>query len=115
MMNILLADDQVRVRFALRVLLEQRPDWKVVGEASEAAELLAQASGRDLDLVLVDGELPGLRDGDLERLRQRCPKVLIVVFGDDDQPGIGLQADALASKANPPEELLDTLQRCAGK
>ena len=115
MMNILLADDQMRVRFALRVLLEQRPNWKVVGEASEAAELLDQATQGDLDLVLVDGELPGLRDGDLERLRARCPRVQIVVFGDEDQPGIGLEADALASKANPPEELLDTLARCVGQ
>jgi DNA-binding NarL/FixJ family response regulator len=117
MMNILVADDQTRVRYALRVLLEQRADWKVIGEATEAGELLAQPRGAEADLVLLDGELPGLKDGDLQRIREVCPRAQIVVLSEQPvynqrHPAAG--PDALASKTNPPEELLATIQRCVG-
>ncbi len=39
-MNIVVAEDQKRIRTALRVLLEQQAGWAVVGEASNASELL---------------------------------------------------------------------------
>ena len=61
-MRILLADNQTRVRFALRVLLTQRPGLQVVGEASDSPELFAQAGAVDADLVLLDWELPGLTE-----------------------------------------------------
>jgi len=37
-MRILLADNQSKVRFALRALLEQQPGLTVVGEAAEAGD-----------------------------------------------------------------------------
>ena len=40
-MRILIADDQVRVRQALRVLLTQQPGVRVIGEAADGEELLA--------------------------------------------------------------------------
>jgi DNA-binding NarL/FixJ family response regulator len=58
-MRILLADDQPKVRFALRVLLERQPGLKVVGEAADADDLLAQMETACPDLVLLAWELPG--------------------------------------------------------
>ena len=61
-MRIVLADDQARVRFALRVLLAQQPGLQVVGEAANGEALLAQVSVVAADVVLVDWELPRLAE-----------------------------------------------------
>lgn len=60
-MRVFLADDQAKVRAALRLLLEQEPGLSVVGEVTEAKDLLAQVQVTQPDVVLLDWELPGLR------------------------------------------------------
>ena len=73
-MRILIADDQERVRFALRVLLAQQPGLQVVGEASNGEALLAQAGAVAADLALVDWELPRLAEaGGLPGIHRSVP------------------------------------------
>ncbi len=115
-MNILLADDQTRVRFALRVLLEQQPNWRVVGEASDARELIAQAVHSQPDLVLLDDDLPGLDRSDwLPALRKIIPGICIVALCEEHPINAfdpASSADGFASKANPPEYLLAVIRNC---
>ena len=124
-MNILLADDQPRVRFALKVLLEQQPGWSVAGEAQDAAELLAIARDCPPDLVLLDGDLPGLECArHLPALRSISPEVRIVALSDlpcgasnghaagASNGAAAARPDAYASKSNPPEHLLAALRAC---
>ena len=115
-MNILLADDQSRIRFALRILLEQQPEWKVTGEASDTNELLSQAEIRQPDLVLLDGELPGLDTSNcLAVLRQKYPQLCIIALSEQmpTEPTYPVQYfDAYSSKANPPEYLLAVIRSC---
>jgi DNA-binding NarL/FixJ family response regulator len=59
-MQILLADDQKKVRSALRLLLEQQPDLEILGEAVDTTGLLDWVRAAHPDLVLLDWELPGL-------------------------------------------------------
>lgn len=59
-MRILLADDQDRVRYALRVLLAQQPGLEIVAEVYDAEDMMAQLRAACPDLALVDWELPGL-------------------------------------------------------
>ncbi len=60
-MHILLADDQPKVRSALRLLLEQQPWATAISEADDADALLARASAQLPGLVLLDWELPGMK------------------------------------------------------
>ena len=69
-MQILLADNQPKVRLGLRVLLERQPGFKVVGEAVNAEELLARMEADRPDLVLLGWELPGLAR--VDPLASRC-------------------------------------------
>lgn len=109
-MHIVLADDQPRVRFALRALLELEPGVRVVGEAADVEELLAQTEATCPDLVLLDWELPGLAsDGSLSALRERCPDVSVIALSG--RPGARRSAltagtDAFVSKTDPPHRLL---------
>jgi DNA-binding NarL/FixJ family response regulator len=109
-MHILLADQQPKVRFALRVLLERQPDVVVVGEAVNADDLLSQARAKRPDLILLDWELPGLcSKNSLPSLREICPEMAVIALSgraEARQGALGAGADAFASKVDPPERLL---------
>ena len=78
-MRILIADDQERVRFALRVLLAQQPGLEVVGEATNGEMLLVQATATAADLVLVDWGLPRLAEaGGLPALHRAAPALQVI-------------------------------------
>jgi DNA-binding NarL/FixJ family response regulator len=112
-MRILLADDQPKLRFALRLLLEREPDLEVVGEAADAETLLAQLETTQPDIVLLDWELPGLKPADmLPYLRAAFPRLKVIALSgrlEALQPALSAGADAFVSKASPPERLLATL------
>jgi DNA-binding NarL/FixJ family response regulator len=115
-MRILLADGQAKVRFALRVLLERQPGFKVVGEAATAEALQAFTANLCPDLILLDWELAGPSATDLLRaLRSACPK--LTVIGLSGQPEVHREAldagaDDFVSKGKPPENLLAAIARC---
>jgi DNA-binding NarL/FixJ family response regulator len=115
-MRILLADSQVKVRFALRVLLERQPGVEVIGEAASAEELLARAAALCPDLVLLDWTVAGAVAPRIVRaLRRDCPDVeVIALSGRPEMRGAALAAgvDAFVSKGNPPEHLLAAIARC---
>ena len=109
-MRVLLADDQPMVRFALRVLLERQPGLIVVGEAIDAAGLLAQTVASRPNLVLLDWELPGVgKDGFLITLRRENPDLLVIALSgqpDARRTALATGANAFVSKTDPPDRLL---------
>jgi DNA-binding NarL/FixJ family response regulator len=112
--HILIADDQPKVRLALRLLLEQEQGLIVVAEADDAEGLLAQAEAICPDLVLLDWSLQAAAAVDLlPALRSLCPNLAVIVLSG--QPGIeeyALEAgaDGFVSKADPPEQLLTAIR-----
>jgi DNA-binding NarL/FixJ family response regulator len=115
-MLILLADDQPKVRFGLRVLLERQSGFTIAEEADNAEDLLAKAQSTHPDLILLGWELPGLDTGDaLSTLRQACPKPIVIALSgrpEARQAALKAGADAFVSKADPPERLLATISKC---
>ena len=113
-MRILLADDQPKTRYALRLLLEREPELDVVGEAAEAEILLAQLETIQPDVVLLDWELPGLLVvGGLPALRRVCPQLLIIALSgrfEARRAALAAGADAFVSKSRPPSQLIATLR-----
>jgi len=115
-MRILLADDQPRVRFALRVLLGRQPGLKVVGEASAAKDLLAQVEETCPDLVLLGWELAGLTTaGLLSTLRQVHPGLFVIALSGRAgarRAALAAGANAFVSKTDLPERLLAAIDDC---
>lgn len=112
-MRILLADDQSKVRFALRVLLERQPGVEVVGEATDAADLLAQAEAVRPDLILLGWELAGRAEANLpSALRRICPDVTTVALSPRPelrQTALGAGADEFVCMCDPPQLLLSII------
>jgi DNA-binding NarL/FixJ family response regulator len=116
-MRILLADSQAKVRFALRVLLEQQSDFEVVGDAMSTETLLAQTAQSCPNVVLLDWTLAGPGAAGLfQTLRSNCPGLGIIVLSgrpEARQAALTAGADAFVSKGNPPEHLLAAITGCS--
>lgn len=113
-MRLLIADDQAKVRGALRLWLERRADIRVVGEAVDARGMIDAVTASCPDAILLDWELPGQDGPDLvATLRQQCPGVSVVALSGRPEAraeALAAGADAFASKGEPPEGLLLALE-----
>ena len=114
-MRILLADNQPKVRFALRVLLVSMSDISVVGEATDADELVSQIDSTNPDMVILDWQLPGLREiGSILALRKDRPDLFVIALSGRPELGqaaLDAGADNFVSKIDPPDRLLATVSR----
>jgi DNA-binding NarL/FixJ family response regulator len=115
-MRVLLADDQAKVRSALRLLLEQQPDVEILGEAVDTTGLLDWVKATTPDVILLDWELPGLPAvALLPLLHFHQPGLQIVALsGRPEARRAALEAgvNAFVSKGEPPERLLTTMNDC---
>jgi len=74
-----IADDHEMLRYGVRRLLEDAPDFAVVGEASDAAEALKLVLEHRPDLVLLDISMPGMSSFEAGRLiEEHCTGTRIV-------------------------------------
>lgn len=117
-MRVLLADDQVWLRSALRLLLEHEANMEVVGEAENSWALPPLVTRLRPDLLFLDWQLAGLdtnhaRRQLLDTLRAIHPSMYIVALTNDDNTSSRqlLGADAYVNKAEPPERILAVLHR----
>ena len=108
-LSILLADDQSKVRYALRVLLENRPGAQIVGEVDDAFELEEMLPDLAPSVIILDWMLPGLSEiGSIKTIRSLCPGIAIIALSS--RPELGQEAlvdgvDVFISKIDPPERL----------
>lgn len=115
-MKVLLADDQIKVRSALRLLLEQQADVEILGEAVDSTGVLDWVKVACPDLILLDWELPGLQAVQLVRaVGEACPGARIVAMSgwpESRATALAAGVDVFVSKGEPPERLLSAIAVC---
>lgn len=117
-MRVLLADDDPKVRSALRLLLENEPDITIVGECATAEGLIDRVRSSQASVVLLDWDLPGLQVGGvIEGLRTACPACRLLALSGRPEHGADVARAGIACfvcKGDPPESLLAALNdaRC---
>ncbi len=67
-MRIMLADDHAVLRAGLKLLLDNEPDFTVVGEAANGQEVLAILDHTEADVLVLDLSMPVMSG--LECLRE---------------------------------------------
>ena len=114
-MRVLLADDEMNVRSALRLLLEQETGITVAGEATNYGELYDTIGAVNPDLILLDWELPGRRNnGSLSMIKETHPGVRVVVLSSQPEMkklALAGGATAFMTKDEPPERLINILRK----
>jgi DNA-binding NarL/FixJ family response regulator len=82
-----IADDHEMLRYGVRRLLEDAPDFAVVGETGDAAEALKLTLLHRPELVLLDISMPGMNSFEAGRLiEEHCPSTRIVYLTMHEDP-----------------------------
>jgi DNA-binding NarL/FixJ family response regulator len=114
-MRILIADNREKVRLALRLLLEQRRDSKIVGDVADGQDLVIQATFKRPDLLLLDWDLPGFEASVLiPKLLLECPGLYVIALSShpEDRPAaLAAGVDDFVSKTDPPKILMQAIDR----
>jgi DNA-binding NarL/FixJ family response regulator len=122
--RVVLAEDDVLLREGLASLLE-RSGFQVVGQAGDAAGLLALVAEQAPELVVVDIRMPPTHTAEgldaARQIRQQHPEVGILVLSAHVEVDHAMELLAsghrigylLKSRVTDLEEFLDTLQRIA--
>jgi two-component system response regulator DesR len=119
MIRVLLAEDQLMFRTAVRRLLELENDLQIVAEVTRGDELLSAALAARPDVAVVDIELP-VQDGisaaaELHRELPSCRTLILTMYG---RPGFVQRAlesgvSGFILKDAPIEVLAGAIRRCA--
>ena len=86
--RLVLADDHAVVRSGTRELLEQQPDLKIIGEASDGSEAVRLAGELQPDVMVMDVRMPAMSGVEATRqIKASYPKVKVLVLTahDDDE------------------------------
>lgn len=117
MIRLLLAEDQSMVREALAALLGLEPDIEVVAQVARGDEVLAAAREHDVDVALLDIEMPGMTGIEAAaELHRELPDVKVVVVTTFGRPGylrraMESGADAFLVKDAPASQLAEAVRR----
>ena len=117
MVRVLLADDNVQFRAALRRLLERDPAITVVAEARDGAEAIGLTAEHNPDVVLMDVSMPGM-DGlaATYELKSRFPQLTVLMLSignkeDDIAAGLSGGAAEYLVKGLPAREIVEAIKR----
>ncbi|MFG2141285.1 response regulator [Streptomyces sp. NPDC048650] len=119
--KVLLADDQMLLRSAFRILVDSEPDMQVVGEASDGAQAYELTRSSGADVVLMDIRMPGVDGLAGTRMISQDPElsdvkvVILTTFEVDDYVVQSLRAGAsgFLGKGAEPDDLLNAIRIAA--
>jgi two-component system response regulator NreC len=91
--RILLADDHTLMRRGLRLLLESRPEFSVVAEASDGRQAVEQTEAMQPDIAVLDIAMPNLSGIEAaQRVRAVSPRTGIIILSMHADEGYVLRA-----------------------
>lgn len=96
--RILIVDDHEIVRHGVRSILDDRPDWEVVGEAANGEEAIKAVSELQPDIVILDITMPvmsGLEAASrIRSMGLQCPVLIFSMHESDSLAGDVREAGA---------------------
>lgn len=97
--RVVIADDHPVVRTGLRLVLEMRQEFALVGEAADGASAIRLVSETQPDVVLMDLRMPGVGGLQaIEAIRHDFPQVAVIILTTYNEDALmirGLRAGAL--------------------
>jgi DNA-binding NarL/FixJ family response regulator len=85
--RVMIADDNPDIRAAVAALLSDDDRLEIVGSAADVSELIASAKTACPDVIIIDLVMPGGGGVQaIDRLKEVCPRTLIVGFSGYADP-----------------------------
>ncbi|NWF52048.1 MAG: response regulator transcription factor [Nitrospirae bacterium] len=119
MIKILIADDHAVVREGLKQILSERPDMRVIAEASSGHEVLDLVDRNNFDVVVLDIAMPG-RGGldilkEIKNKKPRLPVLILSIYPEELYAVRVLKAGASGyiTKESAPHELINAINHIA--
>ena len=114
--SVSIVEDTGDIREALRVLINGSPGFECVHVFADAEEALEKMKGKDIDVVLMDINLPGMDGiGCMKALKPFMPDaqfMMCTVYDDDDHIFSALQSGASGYilKRTSPAQILEAIR-----
>ncbi|MFJ2907653.1 response regulator [Streptomyces sp. NPDC087212] len=119
MIRVLIADDETLMRAGIRLILENADDIEVIAEAADGHQAVAACRGQDVDVALLDIQMPG-KDGiaaaeDIAHASPRTHVVMLTAFGEEQSVTRALRVGATGFllKDTGPAELIRSVRAAA--
>lgn len=115
--TVLLADDHEVTRAGIRSILEDSPDIKVIGEASDGETAQCMVANLQPDVLLLDLKMPGTPSYQVEKwVREHYPQVVTLILTAHDRDfylASMMEAGAAGylSKSDRAEKLIAAIRR----
>ena len=117
--KLFLAEGQDFVRDAMRLLLDNQPDFSVIGEANSSHTMLAAINGSNPDVILLDWFLPAFEPLQaLNTIREHYPKTIIIATSVRPELAAHIyqfNVDGFLSKQLSPDEFVQQLKELSEK
>ncbi|MEK4345210.1 hybrid sensor histidine kinase/response regulator transcription factor [Paenibacillus sp. FSL P4-0184] len=116
MIRLLLVDDQPYIRDSLRIILEQQPDFEIIGLAENGEQAVGFCEQEQPHVVLMDLNMPDMDGAEATKLiKQKWPGVRVLIlttFQETDLAVEALQngADGYLLKSTEPQELFEGIR-----
>lgn len=117
--RVLIADDHPIVREGLSVVINSQPDMRLVGQAADGKQAILLFKELKPDVIVMDLKMPGMNGlsaiGEIKKLDQKTPVLVLTSFTDDDMVIAAIQsgANGVMLKDMPPEQLLAAIREVA--
>ena len=117
--RLLIVDDHPVFRRGLREIIQERPDFKIVGEASDGNTGIRLVADRKPDIVLLDIDMPQLNGLVMARAltRNNSPAriVFLTMYRDEEifNAAMDLGVKAYVLKENAADDILKALEKVA--
>ncbi len=118
--NIIIADDHAVVRKGLIQIIEETPDLQLIDQAGNGNEILAKLPGLNVDVLLLDINMPGQTGWEvMQKVASEYPEVKVVILSISSEENYAKQfykagAAGYLTKDSAPEQLVEAIRKVAG-
>jgi two-component system, NarL family, invasion response regulator UvrY len=118
--NIIIADDHAVVRKGLIQIIDEMPDMQLIDQAGDGVELLSKLPGQDVDVLLLDINMPGQTGWEvMQKVHHDYPHIRVVILSISSEENYAKQfykagAAGYLTKDSAPEQLVEAIRKVAG-
>lgn len=116
-MNIIIIDDEPKIRKGMSKMLSLHPGWCVVSACADAESALRFLYENHVDVIITDIQMPGMQGLDMiERIRRVNPEIPVIILSgynrfDYAQRAIELGVRKYITKPTSPDEINQAVQQ----